>query len=77
MIYEYFKKNNDISKSYFPSLMKIIDVNFESGFCTVSFEGNITPNMPIQAIVNDVIYNEMGALSNPSKLKNWKGFEKK
>lgn len=76
MTYEYFKKNNDISKKFFPSLMKILEVNFEFGICTVSFDGNVTSGLPIGNLVEDVIYNEMGALSNPSKIKNWKGFEK-
>lgn len=75
MTYEYFKKNNDISKGYFSSLCKVESVDLKKGTCMMNFEGNRT-RVNIKDLVDDVIYNGMGALSNPSKLKGWSGFDK-
>ena len=76
MVYEEFKRMNDESKKYFSSKMKIVDVDFEKNICTVAFEGRITSNVTILTIIENVCYDGMGVLSNPSKLKSWKGFEK-
>lgn len=75
MTYEYFKKNNDISKSYFPSLGRLESVDFKNNTCVMNIDGNST-KMYIHDLVNDIINNGMGALSNPSKLKGWSGFDK-
>lgn len=75
MTYEYFMKQNKISKGFFPTLMRILEVDLKNNRCKVDFEGNIS-DVAISEIVEDVIYNEMGAISNPSKLKGWQGFEK-
>lgn len=76
MTYEYFKKNNDTSKVFFQTLGRIESVNFRNNTCVMNFDGNKT-KMYINDLVNDIINNGMGALSNPSKLKGWCGFDKK
>lgn len=75
MTYEYFITQNKMSKGFFPHLMRIVEVDFKNNTCKVNFEGNISV-VSINSVVEDVIYNGMGALSNPSKFKGWSGFEK-
>lgn len=76
MLYEDFKRQNDSSKKFFSHLGKLEDVNLSDNTCTLVFLDNITRNLSIQDIVNDIIYNGMGAVSNPSALRGWKGFDK-
>ena len=76
MKYEDFKRINDQNKRKFNTYLRIEEVDFKSGTCTTNFCGNITTGIVIKSIVDDVCFNEMGALSNPSKLKGWKGFDK-
>lgn len=75
MTYEYFKKNNDISKSYFPTLGRIERVEFRSNTCILNIEG-LRTKIYISDLVNDIIYNGMGAVVNPSRLRGWSGFDK-
>lgn len=74
MLYEDFKRQNDSSKQFFSCLGRIEDVSLKNNTCTLIFADNVTKNLYIQDVVNDIIYNGMGAVSNPSALKGWKGF---
>ncbi len=78
MTYEIFKNNNNTSKRLkaYDVIGKLTDVDFEKDTCTLTVEDNVTPNLPILHIVQDVAINDMGVLSNPSILKRWKGFTK-
>lgn len=75
MLYSEFKKQNDISKDYFPQLGKVSNVNFQADTCTLAFADCVTDNIPIQVVVDDIVLNGMGAISNPSILKYWRGFD--
>lgn len=75
MTYEQFKKINDDSKRYFPSLGRISNVNLKAGTCTLTVADNITNNIPIVVLVANITNDGVGAIVNPSLIKNWKGFE--
>lgn len=74
MSYDDFKKYNNDSKKHFSSLGRISNVDNVKGTCTLTFEDRVTHNLSIQNIVDDIAYNGMGAVSNPSALRKWKGF---
>ena len=74
MTYEYFKKMNDESKCYFPDLGKIIGVDNKTNSCILDFCGNQT-KISIEELVNEIVRDGMGAISNPSALKAWKGWQ--
>lgn len=74
MTYNHFKRNNNIAKSHFDSLGRLSNVNLKDNTCTLTFEDRVTNNIPIQTIIEDIMYNAMGAVSNPSALRKWEGF---
>ena len=73
MTYNDFKRFNDRAKHCFSSLGRVSNVKNDT--CTLTFEDRVTDNISIQTIVEDVAYNDMGAISNPSALRRWKGFD--
>lgn len=73
MTYEYFKKNNDISKRTNPAVGRVSHVNFKRNTCTLVYEDNIS-EVPIKELVDEIVLDGMGSISNPSILKNWKGW---
>lgn len=73
MTYAYFERINNESKGYFDTLMTIKSMSNKKGTCIVDFEGRES-EVSIEEIVSNVVSDGMGAVSNPSKLKNWKGF---
>lgn len=75
MTYNDFKRFNDRSKCCFNSLGRISNVNVKDNTCTLTFEDRVTHNISIHTIVEDIVYNDMGAVSNPSALRKWKGFD--
>lgn len=75
MTYEQFKKQNDESKKFFAQLGRVYNVRNAVGICDFSFNGNITKAMPIMVLISNIIYDGMGAISNPSALKNWNGWK--
>ena len=72
--YEQFKTGNDEAKKYFTVLGSIVDTNMREGTCTFEYDGNVSYNVPIENIVSNILFDGMGAIKNPSKLKEWKGF---
>ena len=74
--YEQFRRVNDDSKSYFEVKSRISDVNLVNETCTLTTGDSVTRNMPISVVVTDIYLNGMGVVSNPSALKNWRGFNK-
>lgn len=74
--YEDFKRVNDESKSYFEALARVSNVDLKSETCTLTYLDRVTPDMNISYVVTDIYLNGMGALSNPSALKGWRGFSK-
>jgi len=74
MTYNHFKRNNNIAKGYFDSLGRLSNVNLKDNTCTLTFEDRVTNNVPIHTFIEDIMYNAMGAVSNPSALRRWKGF---
>lgn len=75
MTYEQFKRINDESKKYFAVIGRLSNVDLRNETCTLSVEGNITNNIPIRVIVENITNDGMGAIVNPSLIRNWKGFE--
>lgn len=76
MTYKQFKKSNDESKGAFPVLGRVLSTNMKAGTCVFIYEGNITRDLPIKTLVNNIVYDGMGAISNPSALASWGGFDK-
>lgn len=74
--YEQFKRVNDESKSYFDIKSRVSDVDLVNETCTLTTGDRVTRDIPISVVVTDVYLNCMGVISNPSALKNWKGFNK-
>ena len=75
MTYEQFKRINDESKQYFVALGRLSNINLRAETCTLSTAGNVTNNVPIKSLVEDITNNGMGAIVNPSLIKNWRGFD--
>lgn len=76
MTYEYFKNQNNMSKNIgVQPIGKIESVDNIENTCVLLVEDNRSI-VPIQHIINDIVRDGIGCLSNPSKLKRWKGWEK-
>ena len=71
--YEQFKEMNDNSKQFFDVLGTISDVSLKDGYCVLDYLDNST-RLPILQVVLDIYRDGMGAITNPSALKNWKGW---
>ena len=74
--YDQFITANHKNKYAYETLGHIEDVNFQNNTCALRYLDRYTPNLPIASIVNDTVWNCMGAVSNPSALKGWKGWSK-
>lgn len=76
MTYREFKKHNDTSKlcKDIP-IGRVTDVNLISETCRLTVESHSSV-IPIAQLVEDIVYNEMGVISNPSILQRWRGFER-
>lgn len=75
MLYRDFKRQNDLAKKYISNVGTVSDVDLVSGTCTLTVGDRVTKNLGIHNIVSDIVYNGMGAITNPSAFKNWKGFK--
>lgn len=75
MTYEYFKQMNNMSKGMVDVKGKVIDVDFKTNTCKLVVDGISNGKMTIQSLIENIVYDGMCAITNPSVLKNWKGFE--
>jgi hypothetical protein len=75
MTYGEFKRQNDRAKRYTSTIGRVSNINLSRGTCSLTVLDNVTDNLYIHNIVKDIVYNGMGAICNPSALRNWKGFK--
>lgn len=74
MTYEYFKNNNNLSKQLgVKPVGKILAV--QGDMCRLAVFDNES-NIDIMRLVEDIVHNGLGCISNPSALQNWKGWER-
>lgn len=76
MTYKEFKRHNDTSRAMFNMTVgRITDVNLTTETCKLTVEDRTTV-INIGQLVNEIVYDGMGVISNPSLLQRWKGFSK-
>lgn len=75
MTYDYFKQMNNMSKGMVAVKGKVIDVDFKTNTCKLVVDGKSNGKMAIPNLIENIVYDGMGAITNPSALKNWKGFD--
>lgn len=76
MTYREFKKHNDTSKLCNDvTVGRVTDVNLISETCRLTVESHSSV-ISIAQLVEDIVYNGMGVISNPSILQRWRGFER-
>lgn len=55
---------------------RVSNVNLRENTCSLTVLERTTNNLDIQCLIQDVWFNGMGAIGNPSALKKWKGWGK-
>lgn len=75
MTYSHFAKENNVSKKFNKVIGRVTNVNLVANTCTLTVDGRVTNELPIETVVNDIVYNGFGAITNPSILKRWRGFD--
>ena len=63
-------KVTGISKDF--PMGKVVAV--KGDMCQLAVYDNVS-TITIQQLVEDILYNEMGCISNPSSIRNWKGWK--
>lgn len=76
MTYREFKAHNDASKKLSNvTVGRVTDVNLMSETCKLTVNDN-SSIIYIGTLVNNIVYDGLGAISNPSLLQRWSGFSK-
>ena len=80
MSYNEFKDINDSNKKEFKTsassnIGRILYVNLNTGGCVVELYNGGNIRIAVTGLIRMVL-DKKGALTNPSKLKNWKGWSK-
>ena len=73
LTYDEFKRINDQSKKMGVTCGHIDNVDLKAETCVLAVFDNRTP-ISIQNLVADITVNGMGCVSNPSAIKEWKGW---
>ena len=74
--YAEFKRHNDTSKKLPNTVVgRVTDVNLISETCKLTVGNNVSL-VDISTLVHNIVYDGLGAISNPSLLKRWSGFYK-
>lgn len=75
MTYKYFQEQNNIAKRMGVKSGRVIYSSSNPNVCKLQFEDNESL-IEVTQLVQDIVYNGMGCITNPSALKNWPGFSK-
>lgn len=76
MTYREFKRHNDTSKVMSNMTVgRVTNVNLITETCELNV-GDRKSIISIGQLVRDIVYDGMGAISNPSLLQRWRGFSK-
>lgn len=76
MTYKQFAEENNVSKKFNNSIGRVTNVDLVKNTCTLSIENRATDKVPIETVVRNIVYDGLGAITNPSILKRWSGFDK-